>query len=116
MQGFQTNLKCFYPISIFLCGLLVAGCGGGGGGGGSTPLAGEQGDSGFYLQELFYGRPVFNQDGRVGKIVNPKSLIETDPVTGLVLDGYPKPLLPGKPLKDLGSFNLSGFNFKYLPG
>jgi len=94
--------------------LLLAGCGGGGGGGGSSGSTGGGGGPGdtfnpkkdFYLSAGFYARPIFDPTtGELSSLVNPASLYETDPITGVPVAGFPKPLIPGTNLDDLVSLN-----------
>jgi len=92
------------------CGLAVAvalvGCGGNGGpdnGGGPGNPFDPQND--FYLSGGFFARPITNLDGELVEIINPASLYETDPLTGVALPGFPKALVPGTPLDQLASLN-----------
>ncbi|HEX5009103.1 MAG TPA: hypothetical protein VFY71_01785 [Planctomycetota bacterium] len=93
--------------------LLVASCGGGGGGGGSSSSGGGGNPSDkfdpkkdFYLKAGFIARPIFDPtSGELSAIVNPSSLYETDPLTGVPVVGFPKPLIPGASLDTLVSMN-----------
>jgi hypothetical protein len=102
--------------------LLLPACGGGGGGGGSSSSAGASGVGGgggggvtsldpkkhFFLTEAAFARPVFTVDGSldpVTPVVNPASLFETDPLTGVPLPGFPKVLVPGTPLGALATLS-----------
>ncbi len=93
--------------------MLAAGCGGGGGGGGGGGPGGTPGDTfdpdkDFYLSKAFIARPVFDSStGDLDALVNPASLYEVDPITGVTLPGYPKPLVEGTSLETLVSFNFA---------
>lgn len=92
---------------------LLAGCGGGGGGGGG----GSGGPGGgpddtfdpatdFYLSAGLIARPIFDPtSGELEQLVNPASLYEVDPITGVPLPGFPKALVAGTNLDALVSFN-----------
>ncbi len=83
---------------LIVVGLLPA-CGGG-------PVGGGSGNTGaFVLSNAFFARPIFDVNGQLADIVNPASLFEVDALTGVPLDGFPKPLSPGQPLTSLVSFN-----------
>jgi hypothetical protein len=106
MPGYQKRLRV-YPAVLVICTFLIpAGCGGGGGGGGGASSP-QLGDSSFYLDEVYYGRPLFDHVGRLVDVKNPRSVIETDPIDGSLLAGYPKPLVAGESLKELASLHLS---------
>lgn len=114
--------KLMISLSLLLVPAWFAGCGGGGGGGGGTGSgsSGAGGDSAFFLDEVFFGRPLFDPDGMVIEVTNPKSVIEEDPITGLLLAGFPKPLFPGDDLEKLMSLNLgetpnSPFKVRVVP-
>jgi hypothetical protein len=79
-----------------LC-LALAQCGGGGGGGGG-------GSSGFTLSDGSYARGINQGNGL--EVVSPLSLVETDPVTGLIVPGTLRPLGDGVDLKVLVSIGL----------
>ncbi len=90
--------------------LAAAGCGGGGGGGsgggGGGPSDTFDPKKDFYLSAGSFGRPIFDPtSGELSSVVNPSSLYETDPITGVPVTGFPKPLVPGTSLENLVSFN-----------
>lgn len=110
--------------TIFLLSIVLAasffGCGGGGGGGGAVAFSGAGGDPSFFVEELFYGRPLLDPAGNVFQVINPASVIETDPITGIMLEGFPQLLFPQEPIGKLGTFSLgeqaSGtYNPKIIP-
>lgn len=97
--------------ALALCLLAACGGGGGGGGGGSSGGSGGPGDTfdpakDFYLSAGFLARPIFDPTtGELELLVNPASLYEVDPLTGIPLAGFPKPLLAGTDLDALVSLN-----------
>jgi hypothetical protein len=100
---------------------LLAACGGGGGGGGGGSLPGTSGGDGgdggtlpttngsqdFILQSAYLARPLFDHNGVLQALINPSSLWELDPLTGLPLPGFPKPLTPGIDLGTLTPINFA---------
>ena len=100
---------------------LLAACGGGGGGGGGGSLPGTSGGDGgdggtlpttngsqdFILQSAYLARPIFDHNGVLQALINPSSLWEVDPLTGLPLPGFPKPLTPGIDLGTLTPINFA---------
>jgi hypothetical protein len=100
-------------LGLLAATVLAAGCGGGGGGGGDGGGGGTPGDTfdpdkDFYLSKAFIARPVFDSStGDLEALVNPASLYEVDPITGVTLPGYPKPLVAGTSLETLVSFNFA---------
>jgi len=114
--------KTFLVFSVLCLALLFAGCGGGGSSGSGATVAGSNygGDSSFYLEEVLYGRPRLDAGGNLVGVINPASIVETDPITTLELEGYPQPLFPEEDLNDLYSFNLgdtttSSYKVKVVP-
>ena len=93
-------------LFVFLIGILPS-CGGGGGGGGGIEIDYSQGDPSFFLEEIYFGRPLHDGTGTLDRVVNPASVIEVDPITGLVLEGYPRTLYTGDDLEDLYVFGLT---------
>jgi len=65
-----------------------------------------EGDPSFYLEEICFGRPLFDENGTLVEVINPESLMEYDPITGAPLDGFPKPLNPDDSLERLHGFQL----------
>ncbi|MBU0756126.1 MAG: hypothetical protein KJ645_13365, partial [Planctomycetes bacterium] len=109
-------------MAILLLVIPLNGCGGGGSSKGGADTAGSNlgGDSSFYLEEVLFGRPIFKPNGELDRIISPSSLMETDPITGLILEGYPQPLFPGDTLDQLYTFNLgentsSNYKVKVIP-
>lgn len=99
-----------------LCLLSTLACGGGGGGGSSS--GGDGPDTGgglnpavdFFVSGAAIARPLFGPDGNLlasQPLVNPASLAEVDPNTGVLLAGFPKVLNPGTSLADLATVNLA---------
>ncbi len=90
--------------------LLVA-CGGGGGGGSKdgTPVDSTALDPAvdFFLTGASFGRPILDLSGSLTDLVNPASLFEIDPLTGIGLPGFPKVLNAGTSLTSLASLNLA---------
>lgn len=122
MLRFNLISKSCLFLSLLGLALLSAGCGGGGSSGGGAAVAGSNfgGDSSFYLEEVYYGRPRLDAGGNLVGVINPASIVETDPITTLELEGYPQPLFPGDDLNDLYSFNLgdsttSTYKVKVIP-
>lgn len=98
--------------------LLVASCGGGGGGapgdeaapvgGGGGPTKPLNPKKDFFLSAGYYARPILDPtSAELIQVVNPASLYETDPITGVPLPGFPKPLIPGSSLNTLTSLNFA---------
>ncbi len=87
---------------------LLSGCGGGGssGGGGGVAFNGGSYESDFFLEDIYFGRPLFDLNGVTTQVVNPISHIQMDPITGLLLPGYPQVLYSGDSLNNLLSLNL----------
>jgi len=119
-RSFQKAPGLFLSL---ICLSLLSGCGGGGSGSSSTDFSfsgGGGGDPTFYLKEVYFGRPLFDAGGNVFQVVNPRSIVEIDPITGIRLEGYPQVLYPGDNLGDLGSLNLeetptSPYKAKIIP-
>ncbi len=90
-----------------LVAVAVSGCTGGSGGPGGGGSPGDVFDplTDFYLTGGYFARPIFDLTGGLVDVVNPASLQETDPVTGIVLPGFPKVLVPGTSLASLVSLN-----------
>src|SRR5262245_60447369 len=88
---------CLGLVSSVLCLLALTQCGGGGGGGGG-------GSSGFTLNDGSYARGINQGNGL--EVVSPLSLVDTDPVTGLIVPGSLRPLGEGIDLKVLVSMGL----------
>jgi hypothetical protein len=91
---------------VLVLSFILEACGGSGGG--SKPsldlyLSGN----GFYLQGVSYGRALRDADGCVAQVISPASLVEVDPLTGKLKDGYPQPLLNGGDLEELYAFQLT---------
>lgn len=98
---------------------LAAGCGGGGGGGGGGSVGGgtsggggtgsqpSNGPNDFVLQSAYIARPILDEHGVLQQLVNASSLYELDPLTGLPLPGYPKPLTSGIDLGTLTAINFA---------
>jgi hypothetical protein len=83
-----------------------SGGGGGGGGGGGDPADTLDPSKDFFLTSGFVARPIFDPtSGELDAIVNPSSLYETDPLTGVPVEGFPKPLVPGTSLDSLLALN-----------
>jgi hypothetical protein len=107
------------PFALVSLCLLVLACGGGGGGGGSDDddgdinggIGGEQDPAKeFFLTGASFGRAIFDVLGAldaVQPLVNPASLFETDPLTGVALAGFPKVLTPGTSLALLASIDFN---------
>ena len=120
-QAASPYLMVLVTFSVLSGIFAMTGCGGGGGGGGpETAFSNGGGDSTFFLEEMFFGRPLIDPSGNVYQVINPASLIETDPITGIIIDGYPKALFTGEDLGQLGSFNLeetpnSSYKVKIIP-
>jgi len=103
---------------VGLC-LLVVACGGGGSGKGSGDEGDGRGtgagatqdpDEDFFLVGASFGRAVLDVLGDLDSLqplVNPASLFETDPLTGIALEGFPKVLTPGADLSQLAAINFS---------
>lgn len=93
--------------------ILAFGCGGGGGGGGVDFTSGGSGSqpangaNDFVLQTAFIARPIIDSNGVLTDLVNPASLYEVDPVTGLAAPGFPQPLVPGTDLNTLAPINFA---------
>jgi len=98
--------------------LLSVGCGGGGGGGGSSSSGSSGGGGGggggagdldptknFFLTGASFARPLLDVNNELAGVVNPASLYEVDPITGVPLPGFPKVLIPGTSLSSLASLN-----------
>ncbi|MFH2002484.1 MAG: hypothetical protein ABIK28_22615 [Planctomycetota bacterium] len=122
MIRFELISKGFFVISAMCLVLCFTGCGGGGSSGSSATVAGSNygGDSTFYLEDALFGRPRLDAGGALIGVINPASIVETDPITGLELDGYPQPLFPEESLSTLYSLNLgdtttSTYKVKILP-
>ncbi|MCB9897241.1 MAG: hypothetical protein H6825_04475 [Planctomycetes bacterium] len=97
------------PALALLLLVLTYGCGGGGGGGGSsdgTSSSGSGTQSDFYMKSASVARAILGIDGQLDQVVNPASLYEVDPLTGVPLAGFPKPLNPGGSLTNLSTINL----------
>ena len=112
-----------WPLALFALGLaaLMPSCGGGGGGG--TAVVDTSGSGGtapvltiddldpkkhFFLVGAAFARPITTVSGDLDAgqpLVNPASLFETDPLTGVVLPGFPKVLVPGTSLTALATFS-----------
>lgn len=110
----RSFLGCFVLFSLLGASILAGGCGGGSGGG-SGSVNPDLGDPYFLLQDVYYGRPLLDKSGMVHHVLNPASLVETDPITRTLLDGYPKSLFPGESLDKLHSFNIGnnqGYPYK----
>ena len=88
-------------LSLLLAVGLLPACGGGPGGGDPGGTSGGA----FVLSNAYFARPIFDVNGKLAKIVNPASLFEVDAITGVPLQGFPKPLTPGQSLNNLVSFN-----------
>lgn len=103
-------------LLLALSAALLPACGGGGGGGGSNTSAVVSGSGGspgtesldpakhFFLANAAFARPIKDVDGNldtVQPLVNPASLFETDPLTNVALEGFPKTLVPGDSLSTL---------------
>lgn len=116
--------RCRSLISL-LCVFAVLACGGGGGGGSGS--AGDSSGTGgtslnpatdFFLVGAALARPIFAPDGGLlssSPLVNPASLQEIDPLTGIPLPGFPKPLNPGTLLSSLATLNLEQVLDKITP-
>ena len=104
--------------SLLLTSFLLSACGGGGGEndpdnpartglfsppGGNAQNQGAYASIDFVLKDVLFGRPLFDSDGAVDRLVNPASLVEYDPVTGYLLPGYPTVLFTGDDLNTLFS-------------
>src|SRR5262245_4562941 len=87
---------CLGLVTSALCLLALTQCGGGGGGGG--------GSTGFTLNDGSYARGINQGNGL--EVVSPLSLVDTDPVTGLIVPGSLRPLGDGIDLKVLVSIGL----------
>jgi len=102
-------------------GLLIAACGGGGGGGGgdggAAGAAGAlgPGDTSFVLESIASARPLFDVDEAFAGVVSPASLLERDPLTGAILEGYPKPLQEDVTLSVLATWNLAQLDDPITP-
>jgi hypothetical protein len=96
-------------ISVFLLLSLALGCGGGSSGGADpgTVFQEGSGDSSFYLQEVYFGRPLTDATGRLDSVVNPATIIAVDPITGLIKKGFPELLDPKESMGHLTALNLS---------
>jgi hypothetical protein len=102
--------------AMVLAGALgILGCGGGGGGGSGGPTnPGPDPDdetgtfdpaNDFFLKSAAFARPIFDVNDEVIDVVNPASLFEADPITGVPLPGFPKVLEPGTSLISLAELN-----------
>jgi hypothetical protein len=121
-----SNTSLFQALPFMLLSMILviplSGCGGGGSSGGAVATAGSNlgGDSTFYVEDVLFGRPRFDPGGALIEIINPASLLEKDPITGLELEGYPQPLFPEEELDQFYSFNLgettsSTYKVKIIP-
>jgi len=90
--------------------MTLIGCGGGGGGGGEKNnkinFNGGSWESDFFLEDVFFGRPLRDARGQAREIVNPASYIELDPISGFLLPDYPKTLYGNDTLDNIFSLNL----------
>ncbi len=92
--------------------LLTAACGGGGGGGGGGAINADDDVTldptvDFFLTGASFARPILGFDGELTQLVNPASLYEVDPLTGIALPGFPKVLNQGASLASLATLNLA---------
>lgn len=91
--------------------MAAASCGGGGGGGGSGGGGSGVGGGGsapatndpnsLFLSAAYFARPIFDVNNTLADLVNPSSVSETDPVTGVLAPGFPAPLVAGTSLTEL---------------
>jgi len=100
----------------------LAACGGGGGGGGGGAAAGDAGagagpdpNEDFFMTSAASARPLFDVEGELVDVVNPASLNETDPLSGVPLPGFPKPLQDGVTLSQLASWNFDQIDDPITP-
>jgi|GEM_PF-1180627 len=118
----MSRLPVNYPaLALTICALIMLpACGGGGGSSGSSSGGTSVGSGGgdestnlnpnkhFFLTSAAFARPIMTVDGSldpVAPLVNPASLYEVDPLTGVPLPGFPKPLVPGTSLTTLVSLS-----------
>jgi len=101
-----TSRRGFLVAAAMGC-TLAALCACGGGGGGSKKSAAE---GGFLLVDVRYGRRVVETGAE--RLVSPLSVVETDPVTGLVIPGTLAPLSSDVNLDKLITLNLGP---EYVP-
>lgn len=93
----SAGLAVFAMLAVLTLGACGSGSSGGGSPGGGTGA--------FTLEAAQFGRPIFDVDGDLVDVVAPASLYEVDPLTGVPLEGFPKPLTPTIDLSQLVSFN-----------
>jgi len=93
----------FFSILLFS---ILPRCGGGGSSGTSVDFNGGSWESDFFLEDIYFGRPLFAEDGVAERLVNPASYIEVHPLTGQLLDGFPKLLFTGDDIENLYSLSL----------
>jgi hypothetical protein len=110
----MSRLPTSLALAVFLiAGLAACGGGGGSGGGGGGGATNGNGQSeldpstDFFLTGLSMARAVFDESGELTQLVNPASLFESDPLTGVPLAGFPKVLNEGTSLASLAAIDFS---------
>jgi len=107
----RAYLPLTVSVAIFaLAAIFVTGCGGGSGGGGgkdhSISFNGGSWESNFFLQDVHFGRALVDGQGIAYQVINPLTYVEVDPITGILLPGYPRLLFEDDELGNLMSLNL----------
>jgi len=108
----RAYLPLTVSVAIFaLAAIFVTGCGGGSGGGGgkdhSISFNGGSWESNFFLQDVHFGRALVDGQGIAYQVINPLTYVEVDPITGILLPGYPRLLFEDDELGNLMSSTLS---------
>ncbi len=97
-------------IAALFLAVLATGCGGGSGSSskGDTTLGfnGGSWESDFYLEDIFFGRALVDRKGVAYQVISPLTHVEVDPITGIILPGYPRLLFENDEIGNLMSFNL----------
>jgi hypothetical protein len=115
-------------VIVIILALLLTGCGGGGGGGSSSSSEASGGGTSqlfdldpavdFFLAEAHFARLILDPDGLpdlAHPLVNPASLVKFDPVTSVLLPGYPKTLHEGADLYSLEAIDFDQMSDPLTP-